>query len=71
MSQKVSKQKDIFSRFRPCARNRTGGMLFQGGFERVFLSKSLLFENRPFSFSQKNFFKFWCLRKEVLRIAYI
>ena len=28
MPQKVSKQKDIFSRFRPTARNRTGGTLF-------------------------------------------
>ena len=50
--QKVSKQKDIFSRFLPCARNRTGGTLFQGGFGRVFSPKTALF-----SFFSKNFIK--------------
>ena len=55
MPQKVSKQKDIFSRFRPTARNRTGGTLFQGGFQRVFLS-----ESRPFFvFSQKTLLNFY------------
>ena len=29
MPQKVSKQKDIFSRFRPTARNWTGGWIFE------------------------------------------
>ena len=67
MPQKVSKQKDIFSRFRPTARNRTGGTLFQGGFQRVFLLRKPPF----FRFSQKNIVKFLCLRKEVLRIVYI
>lgn len=59
--------KDAKRRFRPCARNRTGGTLFQGGFQRVFLLRKPPF----FRFSQKNIVKFLCLRKEVLRIAYI
>ena len=32
MPQKVLLLKDIFNRFRPTARNRTGGTLFQGRF---------------------------------------
>ena len=54
MPQKVSKQKDIFSRFRPTARNRTGGTLFQGGFQRVFLLRKPPF----FRFSQKTLLNF-------------
>ena len=61
------KYKDAKRRFRPCARNRTGGTLFQGGFQRDFLLRKPPF----FRFSQKNIVKFLCLRKEVLRIAYI
>ena len=49
------------------ARNRTGGTLFQGGFQRVFLLRKPPF----FRFSQKNIVKYLCLGKEVLRIAYI
>ena len=33
------KYKDAKRRFRPTARKRTAGMLFQGGFQRVFLLK--------------------------------
>ena len=61
------KQKDAKHRFRPTARNRTGGTLFQGGFQRVFLLRKPPF----FRFSQKNIVKFLCLRKEVFRIVYI
>lgn len=56
MPQKVSKQKDIFSRFWATARNRTGGTQFQGGFGRVILS-----ENRPFSFFHKKALLNFCV----------
>ena len=53
------KQKDAKRRFRPTARNRTGGMLFQGGFKRVFLS-----ENRPFFvFHKKTLLNFCVLER--------
>ena len=48
------KMKDAKRRFRPCARNRTGGTLFQGGFQRVFLLRKPPF----FRFSQKTLLNF-------------
>ena len=65
--QRMVRSSNTKRRHRSFTRNRTGGTLFQGGFQRVFLLRKPPF----FIFSQKNIVKFLCLRKEVLRIVYI